>query len=378
MCFLLALLAVLPAPTYRLWQVAVLVTEAGAFLAVAALLVLLPGWRATRAGVIGASLGVCAALLAVSPWARAVFAARDAHRQLAPPSGDVVSAPWRISGTLSGNAGSSDALETHAYAQRGDRALMLDLYRPAAPVSAARPLVVVIHGGSWRGGDQRQLPKLNRHLSENGYIVAAIQYRLAPAHTFPAALEDVTTAVTWLRAHAVAFDIDTTRIALLGRSAGGQLALLAAYTMGSNAVHAAISYYGPTDLRWGWEHPSNPRVIDSRAVLRDYIGGTLAERADVFDRASPLRFAETAVPTLLLHGGRDELVSEQHAIRLSSALEARGTRHAYVRLTWATHGCDFVFRGPCGRISTWAVERFLDGVFGGGTRQLTAESDARF
>ena len=103
-------------------------------------------------------------------------------------------------------------------------------------------------------------------------------------------------------------------------------------------------------------------MIDSRAVLRDYLGGSLAERGDVFDRASPLRFTSAAVPTLLIHGGRDELVSAVHADRLATALRERGVTHAYVRLPWATHGCDYVYRGPCGQISTWAVQQFLAGI----------------
>jgi acetyl esterase/lipase len=365
-CLLLALLAVFPAPTYVFWQIAVLVTELGVVPATATLLVLLPGWRRSRAGRSAAVLALSASVLALSPLVRGMAAARAARTELTRNfSVAVATAPFRPAALLTGTADDPVIPETHEYARRGRVPLLLDLYRPhSAAAATGRPVVVVVHGGSWRSGDRRQLPELNSHLARRGYVVAAIEYRLAPAHTFPAALDDVHAAVRWLASHAFDLGIDTMRVTLLGRSAGGHLALLAGYTMRDRPIRGVVSLYGPTDLRWGWEHPANPRVIDSRGVLASFLGGTLAERGDVFDRASPLRFAADAVPTLLIHGNRDELVRDAHAEFLAAALRARGTPHAYVRLPWATHGCDYVFRGPCGQISTWAVDRFLDAVVG--------------
>jgi acetyl esterase/lipase len=361
---LLALLTVVPAPTYVLWQMIVLVTELGIVLAAAALLAVLPGWRRSRAGQIAAVLAVIACVLALSPLVRVIAAARNARTQLTREfPGDVAAAPFRLVGLLTGTADAPVPPATHVYARRGHTPLLLDLYRPPARTGTPRPAVVAVHGGSWRGGDRRQLPELNWHLARRGYVVAAIDYRLAPAHTFPAPLDDVHAAVLWLVAQARALDIDTTRIALLGRSAGAHLALLAAYELRNPAIRGVVSLYGPTDLRWGWLHPANPRVIDSRGVLRDFLGGTLAERGPVFDRASPLRFTANAVPTLLIHGQRDDLVRSAHADFLAAALRARGIPHAYVKLPWATHGCDYVFRGPCGQLSTWAIDHFLNAVF---------------
>jgi dipeptidyl aminopeptidase/acylaminoacyl peptidase len=103
-------------------------------------------------------------------------------------------------------------------------------------------------------------------------------------------------------------------------------------------------------------------VHDSRGVLAAYLGGSLDEARDTYRAASPITWAADAVPTLLIHGGRDELVSIEHSRRLSAALAAADRSHTFIALPWATHGCDFIFRGPCGQISRMAVERFLRSV----------------
>jgi dipeptidyl aminopeptidase/acylaminoacyl peptidase len=83
----------------------------------------------------------------------------------------------------------------------------------------------------------------------------------------------------------------------------------------------------------------------------------------VYDAASPLNFvARGTPPTLLLHGGRDELVFPAQSERLAVRLTQAGRPHLFLRLPWATHGCDVNFSGPCGQISTYAIERFLAAV----------------
>jgi acetyl esterase/lipase len=67
-------------------------------------------------------------------------------------------------------------------------------------------------------------------------------------------------------------------------------------------------------------------------------------------------------PTLLINGLRDELVSPFHGEFLSDRLLRARVAHLYLRLPWAVHGCDYIFRGPCGQMTTYAVERFLDAV----------------
>ncbi|HMQ34275.1 MAG TPA: alpha/beta hydrolase [Chloroflexaceae bacterium] len=363
----LALLAVFRAPTYLLWQVAVLVTEWGHALALLALAPLLPGWRRTAPGRLGAALGVGAALLALSPLARAVGPARalperlEAAFGLAPaPLGRP--APLVARDVLRGVPLPALAPERLFYAGGAGQELGLDYYRPSG-ASGPAPLVVVIHGGSWQSGDSAQLAPLNRYLAGRGYAVAAISYRLAPAWPFPAARDDVLAAVAFLKGRAAALGLDPARIVLLGRSAGGQLALLAAYSAGDPAILGAVSFYGPTDMVYGYENPSNPLVIDSRGVLEAYLDGTPATAPAAYAAASPIAFVGPAAPpTLLVHGGRDELVTPRQSERLAARLEEAGRPHLLLALPWATHGADFNLSGPFGQLSTYAVEHFLAAV----------------
>jgi acetyl esterase/lipase len=342
-----SLLAILPAPTYRLWQAAIVATEWGFWLAPLGLLPLV-GWRRSRAARAAALLGITAAALLISPIVRAAEVWRAS-------SGSGFRA---LAGALVADHGGEVEPQRLRYAAPGGEPLVLDLYLPPSR-DRTPPVVVVIHGGSWQGGDPGQLPRLNSILAERGYAVAAIAYRHAPRHRFPAQLEDVAAALSYLKARSLALGVDADRIVLLGRSAGGQLALLAAYSLRDPSIRGAVSLYGPTDLAWGFEHPSAPRVHDSRGILAAYLGGPLDTHAAAYAQASPISFADAAVPTLLVHGRRDELVSVEHARRLARALDAAGRRYTYLELPWATHGCDFAFRGPCGQVTRVAIERFL-------------------
>jgi acetyl esterase/lipase len=248
------------------------------------------------------------------------------------------------------------------YITRGSQELGLDLYQPLV-AQASTPVVVIIHGGSWQSGDSTQIPALNYYLAARGYAVAAINYRHAPEHPFPAARDDVLAALAYLKNNAADFGIDAQRIVLLGRSAGGQLALLVAYTADDPAIRGAVSFYAPTDMRYGYANPANPAVLDSRAVLSAYLGGSPDQAGAAYDAASPINFVgPTTPPTLLIHGGSDDLVVLEQSERLDAHLAAAGRPHLLLHLPWATHGGDANFSGPSGQISTYAVERFLASV----------------
>lgn len=270
---------------------------------------------------------------------------------------------------------------TLSYAAREGKPLQLDLYRRDRPLPAA-PLVVAIHGGSWRTGDRTDLPELNSYLASRGYIVASPSYRFAPEFPHPAASQDIDAAISYLKTNASQLGIDSTRIVLLGRSAGAQLALLAAYTRKDSAIKGVVTFYGPTDQKWGWDHPSNPRVYNSAETLRAFLNGDPKTMPEAYRTSSPLNFvSRISPPTLIIHGTMDPLVSVRQSARLDSALRsvfmpahlgvtsAPDLRdpHLFIELPWATHGCDYVFNGPCGQISTYAIERFVAAVTGGET-----------
>lgn len=374
--FGLGLLAIFKAPLGLLWKPAVAATEVGHVLAVFPLLLLLsllllPG-GAGAAHWIAIGLSAGASLLLLSSLVRALGYVKEAEARFAKAFGDLnppelPGAPARPAPVVLGDLLSVPTPKVtptrHLYREIDGHALHLDLYQ-RSDAQKPQPVVVVIHGGSWNSGDSTQLAWLNSYLAARGLAVAAINYRLAPGHTFPAQRDDVLAALAWLKESASRLALDASRVAFLGRSAGGQLALLAAYTAKDPGVRAAIALYAPSDLNWSWEHPTNPLVLDSPKTLREYLGGTPAEVKDRFDAASAIDFiAAGSPPTLLIHGTRDELVFAEQSRRVEERLAQASVPHVLLELPWATHGCDANPGGPGGQITTWAVERFLSAAF---------------
>ena len=370
-----AALASLVVAEARSWPMVVLtlgVSEWGHVLAALALTPLLPGWWRTRVGRAGAALGLLGAALALTPLLRAAGMARRLPAAVTAAFGDTPPrslplaparpAPLVVRDVLLGVRSPSVRRRRITYVIRDGHPLDLDLYSP--DMSAARaPCIVVIHGGSWANGDSTQIPGLNRYLAARGYVVAAINYRLAPQHCFPAARDDLLAAIRYLKAHALELGIDPRRLVLLGRSAGAQLALLVAYTADDAAIRGVVGFYGPADLVYGYEHPARKAVIDSIGVIERFLGGSLASVSDVYAAASPIcHTSPHSPPTLLIHGGRDTLVAPIQSDMLATRLAQAGAQTMLLRLPWAEHGFDVNFSGPSGQISTFAIERFVAAV----------------
>jgi acetyl esterase/lipase len=143
--------------------------------------------------------------------------------------------------------------------------------------------------------------------------------------------------------------------------------LLAAYRWHASFVRGVVALYPPTDLSYSWAHPTNPRVLDTHGTLRGFLGGAPHESEELGERyreASPYAWATPASPpTLLVHGGRDELVRPVHSERLAQRLAELGVPHFLLALPWATHACEASPGGPSGQLNEHAVRHFLDRVF---------------
>ena len=380
--FLLSLLAVMPAQTYQLWKASIAGAELGHYVALAGIVMLLvPFWWRSIMGQVAGGLTVVAVGIALSPSVRAINAGRNLQSQLdsafgkpAPRASAAVpmATPLSITRMLRNADPEQVRVTTLNYVTRADKPLSLDLYmlRDSSSDSASRhspgsalPLVITIHGGSWVGGSSKDLPELNHYLARRGYAVAAVSYRFAHDNPFPAATDDVNAAIDYLKSRAKVLGLDSTRIVLVGRSAGGQLALQSAYTRNDFNLRGVAALYAPTDQIWGWEHPTNPRVYDSFATLRTFLNGEPSQIADRYRAASPINYIGShTIPTLLIHGSMDPLVSVQQSQRLDSALAIARRPHLLVEMPWATHGCDYIFNGPCGQMTTFAIERFIASV----------------
>jgi acetyl esterase/lipase len=246
-------------------------------------------------------------------------------------------------------------------ATAGDVKLTADIYRP--PLGGRYPCVVQLYGGSWRGGEPGDDAHFARYLASRGFVVFAIDYRHAPRWQWPTQIEDVRNDLRWVRDHAAEWDADPARLAIFGRSAGGHLAMLAAYEPGAPPIAAVVSYYGPVDLAAGYREPPVPNPLDTQAIERDFLGGTPDQVPDRYRDASPIMYvsdahAGTKPPTLLIYGARDHIVEAKFGRQLDERLRASGSTSIYLEIPWAEHAFDLL-PGLSRRLASDYTDRFL-------------------
>jgi acetyl esterase/lipase len=360
---LISLLAIFKAPAYYLWLLAIGVTEFPWVFAGLTLIVLATGFWVSKYQLAGTVVGVLALLLFLSPIARAYIVSSSLKKNFDASFGlpDVKSdgTPFSFWQMFAGTP--KIAYRSITYVTYPDTSLTLDYY--PSQVVGKKPCVIVVHGGSWSSGDSQQLPELNSYLAVRGYNVASINYRMAPKYQNPAPVQDIQAALKFLTQHAAELHIDSTKFVLLGRSAGSQIALLAAYTLHDKQLKGVIDFYGPVDMVWGYSIPSNPLIMDSRKVMGDYIGGTYKQVPQKFAASSPIEFVDKqSPPTLIIHGHNDVLVAYEHSRRLNEKLNNNNIKHFWLKLPWATHGFDFNLNGPGGQLSTYSVLQFLNTI----------------
>ncbi len=253
------------------------------------------------------------------------------------------------------------AIETLPFQHAGSE-LPIDFYK-ASQKNGLRPLVVMVYGGSWARGNRKDLSELNYFLADAGFHVAAISYRLAPATHFPGAVDDVVAATEFLIKDADRWNIDPKRIYLMGRSAGGQIAEMAALSEVKRGypIKGIISLYAPADLIWGVETSKPWHIIDGKISIGTYLGKDLTEETrDFYKSASPFFQVDAAAPKhLLIHGKGDELVSSYHTRSLATRLKELGRPVEVEELRWSTHGFDYFYRTPSAIYTRRRVIEFL-------------------
>ena len=237
-------------------------------------------------------------------------------------------------------------------------ALKLNSYQPLA--TGKYPALVMIYGGAWKQGSPSNHETFSRYIAAQGYSVVAIDYRHAPQYRFPDQLQDIRAALQYIQHHAEALEIDSQRMALMGRSAGAHLALLAAYGQDSIRFQAVVNYYGPTDLAKAYYAPPFPDPINTRAVLEDFLGGTPEELPEMYQQASPINYINPDLPpSLLIYAGRDHLVEAKYGSQLEKQLRRLGNHAVLLTIPWAEHAFDAVFSGVSNQLALYYTERFL-------------------
>ena len=347
--------------------------EFGYVFMVPAILTLSPGWRRTAAGKFGVLLSIAAMFVLVRPTFSAietgealpdVFSTRfGADTRVRNRFADRARAvPFLVTGLVNPVASRPVRYEQVSLTHPDGAELTLDIYHPSY-LHDRIPVLLVLHGESWAGGIGRELVALNGYLAARDYVVVAMSSRLAARRSFPSARADVLMTLEYIKTHASELGADSARLAILGRAVAGQLALHVAYTAADPSIRGAIALYAPTDLGRWYTSAGETVSPNTRAVLRDYLGGPLERAAQAYETASPITYVQRGTPpTLLVHGMRDGLIPSEHSERLAARLQEVGAQHLFVRLPWASHVCDQNFSGPCGQITTYAVERFLDAV----------------
>jgi acetyl esterase/lipase len=264
------------------------------------------------------------------------------------------------------------ATYSHAGSQQS---LLLDLYLPAQASSRHMPVLVYLHGGGWFEGSKENCPAMP--FVQEGYAVACVDYRLAEADgcpaefTFPVQIQDVKTAVRWLRSQADAYHLDVDHFGVLGDSSGGHLAALLGTSSGvgelagtqhagySDGVQAVCDWYGPVDIRTGpVVFPEDACTVGFEVLSRMYggeetpyfywtfawsvfLGGSLADPAilDAAGQATPLSYVDAQDPPfLVIHGESDGMVPIAQSQQLADALVSAGADVTFLRLPEVGHG----------------------------------------
>lgn len=228
------------------------------------------------------------------------------------------------------------------YAGTADAPLVLDASYPmqAEPV----PAVIVVHGGGWEAGDRRTyINPLLALLEASPYAWFSIDHRLAPAHPYPAAVQDVRAAVHWVHSHSAEFGVDPRRIFLVGESSGGHLVSLVGALEGAKLA-GVVPFYGI--------HNFEPWILVDGAVRRNagQFLGIRAMDATTLPRireASPVNHVHEAMPPyLFIHGEADAGVPYAQSEEMCRAMKAKGAGCTVFVLRGAGHGMENWERHP--------------------------------
>ena len=363
---------VVPAPAYNIWLFSVAASEWSLWLGAIALIGIICSLfnRDGNLWLVSLVVGIIALIISLYPLFSTVSVAREQNVSLS--LGRYFNGLWKVSDSSKGDAKN---FTTHTFTNIDGKDLQLDVYLPTRNTANNGASLIVIHGGSWNAGERNDFPQWNAMFAAEGFTVFDVDYRLAQPN-YLTATGDVKCAVNWVKENAAKFNVSPDRIALLGRSAGGHLALLAAYSAGDarlpascsetptiENVRAVVSVYAPTDLLWAYDNPANGRVINGPQTLANFLGGSPRESVEIRERyilASPVsRIASNTPPTLLIHGGQDQLVRPENMNLLAVKLKEANAPHKTIFIPYAQHGFDYNFNGWAAQISESAILEFL-------------------
>lgn len=212
------------------------------------------------------------------------------------------------------------------YKEIGARKLHLDLFKKREIGKA--PCVLIIHGGGWASGEKKMEWPMATMLAKNGFVAATIEYRLSPEAQYPAAVEDINSAIQWIKNNSHSIGMDKRKIALLGVSAGAHLATLIALSNskeakskkvldeGKKLVQAIINMDGVVDFTDPVESGKD-QDINKPSAGKKWLGYSIKENPEIWAQVSPINYLTDAAPPIIFinssneryHAGRERLIS---------------------------------------------------------------------
>lgn len=266
-----------------------------------------------------------------------------------------------------------DILDSQIYAVRGGQTLQFDLYRPADFAAGGKPMVILLHGGSWFIGERTDMAEWAYDLAAHGYLAATIDYRLATGGvTYPLPVSDVLAAIRFFHDNAETFGGDPARIALFGVSAGAHLAMLTGLTQDASIfdpelpsgqtvpITCIVDLFGRADLMAPSENAYE------LATLENFIQVPLDQAGDLLRQASPITYVRADGPAvLLIHGDADSLIPVTQSRSMHAALDAAGESNIYMEVPGMDHFPGLEWSGPFAQGYRPTVLSFLAAHLGG-------------
>ena len=226
------------------------------------------------------------------------------------------------------------------YGTAGGSSLLLDIYKPALPSgSGPPPAVVFVHGGGFTSGSKKDWKTGANLMATGGWVGVSVDYRLAPAATYPAPADDVVSALNWMGAHAASVGFDPRRVVLVGDSAGGLLAASAAERLSSErspavVVHGVVSWSGLMDL-------TTLAATSSGHLAASYLGCSVSLCPETYRAASPTANVSQSTPPMLLFNSSDEFILRSQPDEMAARLDAAGSAGQVQILAGQRHGVEY-------------------------------------
>lgn len=228
------------------------------------------------------------------------------------------------------------------YCKAGDRPLVLDAFYPKqAYFKEKLPVVVMIHGGGWRSGNRTMQWPMAQKLAAKGYAVFTVEYRLSTEAIYPAGVNDVKSAIKYVRANAAKYRADASKVAIWGYSAGGQMAALIG-TTNNNALYKgdgcndkypdAVQAIVDVDGLLAFIHPESGEGDDSKktSAATYWFGASKTTRPDLWQQASALNHVDKQTPPILfinssvsrMHAGRNDMIKKLDSLHIYHEIQA--------------------------------------------------------